>query len=106
MYFSPNSLLWGFLLEKKAVCTGWRALAQVGVAWAWLGRGLGVAWAWRGHGLGRGVGVSVFSRFVFSWLILFCLILSAFDFMACMEMNGNDFLVAACVFDSYGSEIA
>ena len=39
------------------MCTGLRAPAQLGVAWAWLGRawlgrGVGVAWAWRGRGVG------------------------------------------------------
>ena len=48
------------------MCTGLRAPAQLGVAWAWRGRGLGVAWAWLGRGvgvawvrLGRGRGVGV-----------------------------------------------
>ena len=59
----------GFTLKKKEVCTGLRAPAQLGVAWAWRGRGLGVrglgvrglgvAWAWLGRAwLGRGVGVA------------------------------------------------
>ena len=63
-YISPNSLLWGLLLKKKEVCTGLRAPAQLGVAWAWRGRGLGVrglgVWLGRGVGMrGRGLGVGV-----------------------------------------------
>jgi len=52
-------------LEKKEVGTGLRAPAQLGVAWAWLGRAVGVAWAQLGRGLGaawawrgRGLGVA------------------------------------------------
>ena len=57
--FFPKQFTVGFPLKKKEVCTGLRAPAQLGVAWAWRGRGLGVrglgvAWAW----LGRGVGVA------------------------------------------------
>ena len=66
----------GFTLKKKEVCTGLRAPAQLGVAWAWRGRGLGVrglgvAWAWLGRGvgvvwarLGRGRGLGV----AWAWL--------------------------------------
>ena len=69
----PQTVYCGvYSLKKKEVCTGLRAPAQLGVAWAWCGRGLGVrgfgvAWAWRGRGvgaawawawLGRGVGVA------------------------------------------------
>ena len=70
--FFPQTVYCGvYSLKKKEVCTGLRAPAQLGVAWAWrgrglgvrglgvawawLGRGLGVAWAWRGRGLGVGV---------------------------------------------------
>ena len=53
--FFPKQFTVGFTLKKKEVCTGLRAPAQLGVAWAWRGCGLGVAWAWRGRGLGVGV---------------------------------------------------
>ena len=58
--FFPKQFTVGFTLKKKEVCTGLRAPAQLGVAWAWHGRGLGVrglgvAWAWLGRGLGVGV---------------------------------------------------
>ena len=65
--FFPKQFTVGFTLKKKEVCTGLCAPAQLGVAWAWRGRGLGVgvAWAWRGRGLGvawawlgRGLGVA------------------------------------------------
>ena len=71
-FFFPKQFTVGFTLKKKEVCTGLRAPAQLGVAWAWLGRGLGVrglgvAWAWRGRGvarLGRGRGLGV----AWAWL--------------------------------------
>ena len=49
LYF-PKQFTVGFTLKEKEVCTGLRAPAQLGVAWAWRGRGLGarglgVAWA-------------------------------------------------------------
>ena len=38
-----------------------KSTEHMGVARAWLGRGVGVAWAWHGRGLGRGRGL-VMSR--------------------------------------------
>ena len=51
-FFSPQTVYCGVYSLKKEVCTGLRAPAHLGVAWAWRGRGLGVVWAWRGRGLG------------------------------------------------------
>ena len=71
--FLPQTVYCGvYSLKKKKVCTGLRAPAQLGVAWAWRGRGWGVrglAWLGRGMGvawtrLGRGRGLGV----AWAWL--------------------------------------